>query len=310
MGSLRAPYSDLYFFLLYINDLAEVSKELYTLLFADDTNVFICGNDIKTIANKMNDELNNIVEWLEANRLSLNINKTKFMIFKPKRRKILDTISINLNGVNIQEVDKIKFLGVVLDNKLGWKEHISYISNKISKCVGILYKTKKLLNHSCLITLYNSFLQPYISYSIHVWGGTYNSYLQSLCVIQNKAIRIICNLRKYDSVTSSFTKLSILKLDNIYKQELILFMFKFYNQLLPPIFHNYFTKNCNIHSYNTRNAYNLRIPLFQSVLGQNSFYYNAAKWWNSVGSKLYSPIGKDTLKAFKKRLKIFLLDNQ
>ena len=81
-GSILGPL----LFLIYINDLASVSSDLYSILFADDTNVFVTGDNLQSITAKMNDGLNNIVDWLCANRLSLNINKTKFMVFKPRRR--------------------------------------------------------------------------------------------------------------------------------------------------------------------------------------------------------------------------------
>jgi hypothetical protein len=125
-GSILGPL----LFLLYINDLAYVSRELYSILFADDTNVFISGNDIKSIADKMNIELDTVVRWLIANRLSLNINKTKYMVFSPSKKILNKDFEIILSGTKLEEVANIKFLGVVLDNKLNWKDHIAYIFQK------------------------------------------------------------------------------------------------------------------------------------------------------------------------------------
>ena len=87
-GSILGPL----LFLIYINDLAYVSDELYYILFADDTNVFMSGKDLQSVSNKMNEKLDTIVDWLKANRLSLNIDKTKYMIFLPKRKKMHATL--------------------------------------------------------------------------------------------------------------------------------------------------------------------------------------------------------------------------
>ena len=175
-GSILGPL----LFLIYINDLAYVSDKLYSILFADDTNVFLSGKDIESITEEMNRELLYVVEWLQANRLSLNVNKTKFMFFKPKRKKVDHNILLTMCGVSIHEVENIKFLGVILDNKLLWKDHISYICKKVSKCIGILYRAKAFINRESLLTLYHSFLYPYLTFSIHVWGGTYKAYLTPL----------------------------------------------------------------------------------------------------------------------------------
>jgi hypothetical protein len=197
-GSILGPL----LFLIYINDLVYVSKELYFILFADDTNVFLSGKNINCVAEKMNNELMSVVEWLKANRLSLNIDKTKYMLFMPKRKKVSHNIVIRLSGLAIEEVTNIKFLGVVLDNKLNFSDHISYVCKKVSKGIGILYKARPFINHKGLMTLYNSFLLPYFSYCIHVWGGTYITCLQPLVMLQRKAIRCICFLRLFTTISN------------------------------------------------------------------------------------------------------------
>ena len=171
---------------VHINDLAYISNDIYSILFADDTNVFISGLDLRSIANKMNNELLNIVEWLRANRLSLNVSKTKYMIFGPPRKLYEKDINIMLSGIKVDEVSNIKFLGVILDNKLQWKDHISYVSKKVSKCIGILYKARKLLSRACLLTLYRSFLYPYLSDSIHTWGGAFKTVIDSLFFLKKE----------------------------------------------------------------------------------------------------------------------------
>ena len=96
-------------------------------MFADDSNIFISGSDLKVIEQNANRALILITEWLCAKRLSLNVNKTNFMIFSPKRNEPKHDICIKIGETQIEEVDQCKFLGIIVDNKLNWKDHIKYL---------------------------------------------------------------------------------------------------------------------------------------------------------------------------------------
>ena len=103
--------------LIYINDLCSVCKHTFPILFADDTNLFSSGKEIKTLETNINNELSHISIWLKVNKLSLNIKKTHYMIFR-KRKKDSLNVKLSIDGELINEVDKTKFLGVLIDNKL------------------------------------------------------------------------------------------------------------------------------------------------------------------------------------------------
>ena len=120
----------------------------------------------------INDELKDIVIWLRANRLSLIISKTHYMLFSNKK-VIPANVTIEINGQPITWVSKTKFLGVIIDNKLTWKEYISYISGKVAKGIGIISKVRKYLNKNTLLDLYYSFIYPYLTYCNQVWGLIY-----------------------------------------------------------------------------------------------------------------------------------------
>ena len=137
-GSILGPL----LFLLYINDLASVCQYTFPILFADDSNLFISGNDADLIMKTLNTELKEISLWLKANKLSLNIKKTHFMIFSSKNKPHPD-MNINIDGEIINETSKTKFLGVITDNKLSWKDHILYISGKLARGTGVILKATK-----------------------------------------------------------------------------------------------------------------------------------------------------------------------
>ena len=137
-GSVLGPLS----FIMYINDLNNVSNEIFSILFADDTSVFIEGDNIESAIEILNSELEKISTWLTENKLTLNVSKSHFMIFHRARIKT-DSIKIALGKSRIKQVPFTKFLGVIIDDKLNFDNHISYIKNKISKGLGILIKAKK-----------------------------------------------------------------------------------------------------------------------------------------------------------------------
>ena len=128
-GSVLGPL----LFLIYINDICNASDVLELILFADDTNIFFSHDDMSKLMNVANSQMQNISEWLRANMLSLNEKKTNFMIFRPRQKRQTFDLSLKINSRKIDHVKETMFLGVILDEHISWKSHISHIASKISK---------------------------------------------------------------------------------------------------------------------------------------------------------------------------------
>ena len=137
-GSILGPL----FFLLYINDLNKVSTVVKLILSADDTSSFMCHEDPVYLAASLNSELNKLSAWFKANKLSLNLKKTNFMLFKPRQKKYHFPMQISVNEQKIKQVKETVFLGVVLDEHLTWKPHISQVAGKISKSIGVISRVR------------------------------------------------------------------------------------------------------------------------------------------------------------------------
>ena len=112
---------------------------MFPIMFADASNLFINHKDINSIIDQINYELFLVLKWGRANKLSVNIDKTKFMIFS-RNRCTIKHIPLKIDNILIDQVEQTKFLGAILDNKLKWKKHINYIANKISNGIGIFKK--------------------------------------------------------------------------------------------------------------------------------------------------------------------------
>ena len=143
---------------------------------------------------------------------------------------------------------------MVLDGKLSWKPHILNVTRKISKSIGIIYKSSFCLQTSSLRILYYSLVYPYLMYCVSVWGSTYKSNLSRIIILQKKAIRILSKV-SFDSHTDPlFKEHGILTFQNIYFSQIGNFMFRFSKGLLPNSFSDIFKLSNQIHSYNTRNS--------------------------------------------------------
>ena len=158
------------------------NKTLNVILFAEDTNLFISHNDPVYLNDPLNSELNNLPTWFAANRLSLNLSKTNFMVFKPRQKKQLFKFHVSINEQPIPRAFETVFLGVFVDDNLSWKSHISLLVSKLSKPIGIIHKSRFFLSTHSLRTLYNSMIFPYLYYCNLYNNPSYSRILIGSCL--------------------------------------------------------------------------------------------------------------------------------
>ena len=277
-GSVLGPL----LFILYINDIVNVSKLLFPILFADDTNIFIHGKSLAETVAKINDEMDKLVYWLNANKLSLNVVKTQYMIFKSRSKHLPEHPQLRINGSPVDCVKQTNFLGVVLDEKLTWSDHISKVKSKVSRGIGILCKAKKVVNASVLVMLYNSLIYPHFIYCIEVWGMAAETYQLSLFKLQKKIIRIIKSVPFRSESKPLFKELNLLPLPSLYQYSIVLFMFKFVKGILPVIFNDMFKRNSEVVGRRTRQFYNLYVPKCRTTLYKNTIKMRGVQEWNAI----------------------------
>ena len=151
-GSILGPL----LFLLYVNDLPNATNVLDPIMFADDTNLFYSHHDIKTLFSTVNEELEKLGGWFTANRLLMNIKKTKYTFFH--KNSVKDNIPLKLPDLHIcnKSIERkfsIKFLGVILDEHIAWNNHIHVIEKKLAKNIGLLYGARQFLDKESLKTI-------------------------------------------------------------------------------------------------------------------------------------------------------------
>ena len=300
-------------FLIYINDLPNSSDKLSFKIFADDTNVFASSGDLRTLENLINVELVKVKNWCHANKLSLNMSKTNFMLIKSPRKKdsIINVKLMNCDG-SFQLLERktcIKYLGVLIDEHLTWKDQISFIRSRISRNTGIISKLRHFLSIKQLKQIYYNLIYPYISYGILAWGSTFKTYLNTLQTKQNHIVRLMfftcTHGKETEKAKPLLNLLDMLTVDNVYQLHALKFVHSWHKGLLPEIFHDTFQYASSVHNYNTRYAakQNLYKSKVRTNIGKQSVSFLGSDIWRQLPSSL-----KDSsTSAFPKLAKHHLL---
>ena len=297
-GSVLGPL----LFILYINDIVKVSEKLKLVLFADDTNVFCSGKNIDEMLKELQDEMERIKRWFNINKLSLNLNKTKIMLFGKHKSNI--NVKLVIDGVNIERVKETKFLGVIIDEKISWKYHIRNVQLKISKNTGILYKAKQFLNRASLRIIYCSFILPHLSYCAEIWGNNYKSAIKPLINLQKKAVRIVTNSFYTEHTHPLFVELKLLKLEDVIKFQTASTVHKILNGGAVKSIQKLFSLEIN--NYNLRSGNNIKPIRIKTNRKKFCMAYTGAVVWNSISVELRK-VSKINL--FKLRYKKFILNS-
>ena len=302
-GSILGPI----LFLIYVNDAQFVTRAIHLLLYADDMNLLYKHKEIERMVSVINEELESLYDWLLANKLSVNLSKTKFVLFGTKNKllnisKNFPHIPLKLSGQYIERETHTKFLGVIIDEEISWNRQIEYVTHKISKNIGILYKVRHYLSLDILLNLYYNLIYPYISYCTLIWGSNYKSKLDPIHILQKRALRAITLSERRSASRPIFKKLEVLNIFEIVDYQLAELAFRYSVDQLPDIFSSYFTDLTSLYPYETRSksSKNFHLPRPNLNHGKFGLKYASAKVWNSVPTGL-----KDctSLKLFKRLYK-------
>ena len=297
-GSILGPL----LFIISVNDICNVSPMLFKILYADDTCVLISGNRLNNLIDRLNTELISLNNWFKANKLSLNTKKSFFMIFHRSRIKPNVINKVVIDNHELTQVNSAKYLGVIIDHKLNWIEHISYVKSKMSKGIGIMYKARQFLTKKALLMLYHAYIFPYMTYCIEVWGCASQTQLNCLFLLQKKIIRIM-NFSHYLAHTNPlFLTMKVLPLRKIFFYKVGLIMYKYSLNLLPECIAHLYLRNDSIHEHNTRGCHELRV-----LPGAKTFSNISARIWNVLSNKINCDV---SMSIFKCNLKLFLLNNE
>ena len=287
-GSILGPL----LFIIYINDMHHALDKSKVHHFADDTNLLYSHKDPQVIRITMNNELKLLYEWLCANRLSLNVDKTEFIIFRPPKTKLDNRVILKLHNTKIHESRKIKYLGLIMDDRLTWKFHINELCKKLGRSVGMLYKLRHLCPANVLRSLYFSLFNSHLSYGLPVWGNTAKVYMEKVLNLQKKAVRAITFADYTAPSLPIYKELEILSLSDLFKHQTSSLMWDLDHDTLPRSLATYFSKIRDEHPYSTRLAASDKLAIKKyntKTYGLNSFQTQGALILNDLkDNELYT----------------------
>ena len=274
-GSILGPL----LFLIYVNDLPSIFKHSKCLLYADDTTVFYDHPDLEVLCNHLSLDMELICDWFTANKLVVNEDKTKFLVFTNINIPI-DT-SIVINNVQIPVTNFHNFLGVIIDKTLSFTYHIDLVSNKISKTIGILYKIKDFVPINILRIIYMSLIQSYLSYGVSAWGAANSTNLNHLVILQKRAIRLVNNSDYLDHTNPIFYNLNILKLNDFYIIRCLKYIYSaiFLNKY--NFIQSFILDQQVSHNYQTRTT-DLRLPTINKIKCKQSLIYKSTFFGTNI----------------------------
>jgi len=234
------------------NDMPKCLKFSRAVMFADDTTIYVTGRNVRFLYRKINEDLKKITQWFKDNSLSLNIEKTSYILFKNMNNRSNFNGNIYIDGKAIQKVNQTKFLGVYIDEHLNWNSHVQHLSLKLASGIYSLNMTRNMLSVNTKRLLYFSHVFSHLNYALSAWGPMIStSNMKKLQVYQNKAIRLLFNLKRRTRLVPYYKKAELLDIKSIIELSLIKLSHRYMVNVLPQRIVNLF-ENVN-HNYGTRN---------------------------------------------------------
>ena len=226
-------------------------------MYADDTSVTCSAEDIDTLCDDLRTELTNISEWMRQNNLSINANKSEFLIVGHKRQliSIHEPEQLKVDEEPIRRVQTVKHLGLRIDEKLSCNEQCRSLKSKVKLGLSSIHKLKGILPQTKLEQVYRALVESHIRYDNELWGSSSDTKLSHLQRLQDRARSLIESYNIKDGWTCNWLSVSIL-----IKYDKAVMACKVMNNLCPNSLQGKFTTRSQISAYATRNCQDFDIP--------------------------------------------------
>ena len=256
---------------------------------------------IDNLSKLINQDMINVSNWMQADRLCINFEKSNLFIIPPKFNSPSTSPEINIfyDGSPITISKSAKYLGIYINDELNFKTHIKLLYTKLSQSLGILHKVKNYLPKKSLLHLYFALFHSHLLYCVTIWFSTYQTYTAPISKLQDRTVKLISGKHAHHYALSSIYKsLNILQLHDLVKLELGLFVYYHFKDMLPTPFNNFFVKLNKHHPVKTRlqATCNYWIPHYRTSKLQHSIKYQGVKIWNDTTNDIKSSSVRSLIK--------------
>ena len=239
--------------MIFINDIPHAS-DLGTWLFADDTSLVLSASSLSELQTLMNHQVDLVHDWLLANRLSVHyVDKSQYMLInKNMNVSITDNFELKMGNHVIERTKSYRYLGLLVDEKFSWRDHINEVCSKLSQVAGVIFKIRTLLTKEALMLVYHALVGSKLRYALVCWATANQTLLEKINVAHNRIVTYMTFSKRCSRMWPLYSQLKILPLDLLIKIEHAKTMYKFEKKMLPEVFDDYFQKPA--HQHNTRFA--------------------------------------------------------
>jgi len=272
-------------FSLMVNDLPNIFKYCNTVIFADDTTLLARGkiSDLNDIINNINSDLEMLSVWLNENQMQVNVDKTEFMVCIKSAVAPPLSIELKLGNVLLRQVVKLKILGVYIDNKLSWDDHVNNISRKVAYSLSTVWNLKMCLSQSDRNLLVSACILPIINYACPIWFAGNKTHQTRIDKIYRNVARYVLCAKKYDSITEKMCcTLKWLKCKFKYMTECAKIMYNVNCGNCPNVLQSLTMMETPVQRLTRNNRYVMPIKNIPIMSDENSFMYQSNKIWFSL----------------------------
>lgn len=296
-GSILGPM----LFNIFINDLLQLPLKGILQCYADDAASKYRASSLSELKEMMQHDLNLLHEWFNCNRMSINVNKSNFMLFTLSNE--VPEITLSIDDKPLQQVYETNYLGLVLDSKLKWQSHIQKIKSKIIPFIFSIKKVRKCIGLQSAWLLYYSYILPHLTYLICLWGSAASNHLNILKVLQNRVIKIIKCLPVLFPSNELYSP-SILPLNYLHKYSIIYTIYKIKNGFIK---HNFeLVPATEVHSHFTRQRERIYTSMPRTELAARNIFYSGVIHFNLLPQFLKQ---ETNIVHFKRNLKKYVFEN-
>ena len=295
-GSLLGPL----LFSIFVNDMPGNVHSCDVALYADDTCIFTSSKDPIEVSRKLNEDLLRVSCWLKENKLMVNPRKCEVMFIGTQQRlkRLQDIIvdcHIYIDHNEIKRVESCKYLGVIIDQNMLWKNQVDHVKKKVIKCLYLLKRLRPYINQYIALTFYKSIIQCHFDYCSVVWANALKTDLNQLQILQNRSLRIVMNVDYMYATNNLYDTLKLDRLHLRWSKQLACTIYRSIHKMCPPYLSNIFVFRDSV--YFTRSGPNtLRLTQPKTNYGKRSLTYRGAKIWNELNYPKPTIVSIETFK--------------